>query len=271
MKSEGLKTGSVLSFNIAELQRTDQQQLSMDLRKSLAALQFLRAKITKRIQSIAEDMTNKQNFLLPFKTNRRSSINPVESVRPSKSLTLPVVLEEQYQSVMLENGPGTRSSSVFYFLEFLAKLPEAAVATAKLRFWLNAEGYRRLVWRLGAGVVSNYAPNAWDVTEPEKIDMFTHETHLRLRKEVYQIYTKTLAPILQYFPAKILNSFERYIAPLLATDAQSLDVYSTDFRTTIFALLEHKSSSCKSSKFIFRSFCTRTRISNGRARRKRSK
>lgn len=222
---------------LADSENTDIPQQIVDARKILSSLRILREKITKRIQSLAEDSSRPTvaKFKLPSRLGLKFQPVAENDRLITESISLRQILEEYYQTAVIENYGGIKSPGLFYFLDYLAKEPDSQAA-AKLRFWLSAESYQRLVWRISHGVGSTDNEKPWGKqTDPDKIDILPLESHLRLRKEVYQIYLENLVPISAIFPANILNSFERYIAPLLAPEAPSLDV--SNFSLTIIGRL----------------------------------
>jgi hypothetical protein len=210
---------------LAEIEQNESSQTGIETLKSLNALQLLRNKLSRKILSLAEDSGYKN---IKFKLHRaKTEVDQrlaLEDNSAAYSVTLTAILDEYFKTTNSDISGPIKSPAVFHFLKFIGNQSDFKISAAKLRFWLVAESYRQLVWRLGNGVVSNDAAKYWDrASEPNKIDILSLESHSRLRNEAHQIYVENMAPINVLFPSTILNSFERYIAPLLAPGSVCLD------------------------------------------------
>ncbi|KAI8907340.1 hypothetical protein EDD86DRAFT_209350 [Gorgonomyces haynaldii] len=169
-----------------------------EMRKLNHSYELLKTKIRKRLTQVMSDEV----------TNEKQE-KPV--------LDLQTLLENYYHTMLDQS----KSSSVIYFLEFLEKKKDP-ISMQKLKFWLHAESYRRLVWRISTGIIST-DDLAFEPETNEKIDFLPLEAHDRLRRQVQEIYLKHVAPISDQFPNYLLDSFERYIAPLLSDMEESKD------------------------------------------------
>lgn len=67
----------------------------------------------------------------------------------ASELSLPKLLD-QYYSSFGENASLNNSSCIFYFLEYLDSFSDTDLASNKLRYWLQSEGYRFLPLTLDA-------------------------------------------------------------------------------------------------------------------------
>lgn len=140
----------------------------------------------------------------------------------SSELTLDAILDKYYKCS--EETGNMRSTSLYYFMEFLEKYDWKRNMDL-LRFWASTEKYRRLVWRIGAGIVASTA----------KAEEFSPASHLRLQKEVLRIYETFLSsehisePLLTLSPL-ILESYHRYTAPLQDKDSK---FYADDYLCVI--------------------------------------
>lgn len=105
-------------------------------------------------------------------------------------------------------------------MEYLESLgePEASHAIAKLKFWSNCENFRRLLWK-HSSMNAEYSANTNDF---EAVEIFSAEASGKLKKEAFQIYSKS-GQITQQLPPHLLNSMERYIATLLSTESTCMD------------------------------------------------
>ncbi|KAJ3056478.1 Intermediate filament protein [Rhizophlyctis rosea] len=194
------------------------------LKRYVKSLDVLRAKYEKRISALTgEEMKSSDN------TKRSPSANMfLRGDDPTGSkggLTLRAMFDEYAKSVEL----GTeRSTSLYYFLDYLEKRDDKR-GMAKVRFWLAAEKYRKLVWRLMHGIVPSDAHPASNEPVSE------HEGEvvgilMRLQKEAARIYHAFLAvqpgqskPAVDIGNAILLSAIEEF-----ATEAPSdLTRYST--------------------------------------------
>ncbi|KAJ3042366.1 Sorting nexin-14 [Rhizophlyctis rosea] len=140
------------------------------LKRYVKSLDVLRSKYEKRISAFTGDDTRS-----PEKPKRSPSSallprSDDHSFKMEEKLTLRAMFDEYNKSVAL--GTGERSTSLFYFLDYLEKR-EDRDGMSKVRFWLAAEKYRYVVcvlkWYLRWGLrfkesgrtKTRLAPTAW--------------------------------------------------------------------------------------------------------------
>ncbi|KAI8897883.1 hypothetical protein BC833DRAFT_620829 [Globomyces pollinis-pini] len=124
------------------------------------------------------------------------------------------------------------SNSLFHFMDFLEKRKDSAMSICMLRFWAACERYRRLIWRIGNGMVADSSKGVWSTDETEQYEHLTVDAHVRLRKEVAKIYgqflDRSIAPeTLIEIDGSIRQSYERYIAAEL--DESLLRAFPDDY------------------------------------------
>lgn len=100
------------------------------------------------------------------------------------------------------------SIALYYFLEFIEKKKCWDYTITLLDFWVSAEKYKRLIWRIGSGIVAS--------GQTKKIEKLSATAHERLQKEVSKIYDQYLKTGLAQnnriqCNSIILASFQRYI------------------------------------------------------------
>ncbi|KAJ3288320.1 Intermediate filament protein, partial [Borealophlyctis nickersoniae] len=161
------------------------------LKRYVKSLDVLRSKFDKRIVALAETETKSLE-----KSNKRNSasmlmLSPgmMEDKTNSKydQLTLRKMMDDYIDSA----DKGTESStSLYYFFDYLEKRGDKN-SIAKVRFWLAAEKYRKLVWRLMNGIYTRdtFGGPSDHTLDPEGEAIGTDE---RLQKEAAKIHRSFL-------------------------------------------------------------------------------
>ena len=123
---------------VALKQETKDDKRLLDLQKYFRAFEILKVKLKKRIDAvIAEDQHTLSH---PSRHFRGATTETTEDV---VDLSLPSVLEGYYK-FFIENS-SSKSSSIFYFLEFVEECPDASLVMHLLRYWSHAQKYRSLI------------------------------------------------------------------------------------------------------------------------------
>jgi hypothetical protein len=139
----------------------------------------------------------------------------VSSIPRKAETTLNIILNSYYKSA--EETGDMNSAELFYFLEFIEKKKNWSETIRCMRFWAVAEKYRRLVWRIGSGIVA--ANSEENLKSNDKIESFSLSSHARLQKEVLKIYEEFINPDSTSGNIKKVNttnlkSYQRYIKAL---------------------------------------------------------
>jgi hypothetical protein len=182
-------------------------------------LESVQRKLEKRLKALASDSRSITQGIIRANSSK-------EPAKEQKELSLNSILEKYFKSS--EEKGDMHSTSLFYFLDFLEKKHDGKSLTM-LRFWAATEKYKRLVWRIGVGLL-NEPSNLYN---EEKVEEFTSATHSRLQKEVAKIYETfiTNQTLLKLSP-QVLDAYQRYIQPLTTPDSKYYaDDYLCVFKT----------------------------------------
>jgi hypothetical protein len=186
----------------------DEQEL-----KYINTCQLTLRKLNKRLKALelmSQNNSIRSSILLKDNSN---------SMKASKlELSLETILEKYYNSA--EEQGDMHSTSLFYFLDFLEK-KKSVNSLHLLRFWAATEKYKRLVCRIGTGIVSDGIG----------VQPLTDASHHRLQIEVQKIYeTFILQGNLIRFSPLLIEAYERYILPLSKTGSK---FYSDDYKCVL--------------------------------------
>jgi hypothetical protein len=191
-------------------ERDDREDKNMggsdwDLHKRyLRLLENVMRKLEKRIKILGSD-----NFIVKQGIMRVNSTKEQMADTKGAELSLDVILEKYFKSS--EEKGDMHSTSLFYFLDFLEKKKDGGKSLTLLRFWAATEKYKRLVWRVGSGLLSEPLVRNSNL----QVEEFSPATHLRLQKEVHKIYETFLEnQSTLTIDVSILEAYRRYIAPL---------------------------------------------------------
>ena len=219
-----LKTGvlSEIRKKSPEINSTQNPEVKENLQRYLSSLKTVLRRIDKREKFLANK--RKPNFVAVVEKVMKSGISKdvaPPSVNSQPPVTLGQILEKYAQSA--DEAGNIHSMSLYYFIDFLEKRKDRVSALDMMKFWASAENFRKLVWRLGSGIVSGGSTSQYGVTTQS----FSFDTHRRLQKETTTIYNDFIAvdPARIELPIETLDSILRYIN---AKNLQELEVSFSD-------------------------------------------
>ena len=205
-----LKTGvlSEIRKKSSEINSIQNPEAKENLQRYLSSLKTVLRRIDKREKFLANK--RKPNFVAVVEKVMKSGISKdvaPPSVNSQSHVTLGQILEKYAQSA--DEAGNIHSMSLYYFIDFLEKRKDRVSAMDMMKFWASTENFRKLVWRLGSGIVSGGSTSQTGVTTQS----FSLDTHRRLQKEISTIYNDFIAvePARVELPIETLDSILRYI------------------------------------------------------------
>ncbi|KAJ3313238.1 Intermediate filament protein [Boothiomyces sp. JEL0838] len=189
-----------------------------DYNKYLRQLEFTLSKIEKKISILNG---NKESIIPGLKG--KDSKTPLVQSQLKDDLSLSMVLEKYYASG--EESGAMQSTSLFYFIDYLGKRKDSAKCMNQLRFWASAEKYRRLVWRINVGIVTDSTQVYHEY--PDKAEQFSGEAMIRMQREALKLYNSYISPELPpnlcvCVTQPTLEIFQRFVGPLINHNSQPL-------------------------------------------------
>ncbi|KAJ3275847.1 Intermediate filament protein [Terramyces sp. JEL0728] len=217
IKFEVLRELKKRSEELAEMNGTNSFDEIDDYSKYLRQLEFTLSKLEKKISFLNG---NKESIIPSLKG--KESKTPIVQSQLKDDLSLNMVLEKYYASG--EEVGAIQSTSLFYFIDYLGKRKDSAKCMNQLRFWASAEKYRRLIWRINVGIVTD--TNQTIADSPDKSEIFSGEAISRIQREALKLYNTHVSPDLPStlgvtISPSLLEQFQRFVGPLISQNAQS--------------------------------------------------
>jgi hypothetical protein len=209
-------------------------------------------KLDKRLKILAVGTHSFSEGIMRGTSGKDSTKEPIIEI------SLDTVLDKYFRSSG-EKGD-MHSTSLFYFLDFLEKKNDWGKSLNLLRFWAATEKFKRLVYRIGNGILTE--PSTF--YNEQKVEEFSFASHTRLQKEILKIYESfELEKNELNFSPQIIDAYKRYIKPLSDPNSEFLaDDYLCVFKTQrklhqelekVFEEFQHSNSYFKWSSEILKS------------------